>query len=79
MNAQLPPLPIKGWPNTLPKDQRIRTIDPYLAQRKVHVRDTPGGRMLVAQWRDFPHAEFKDGPDAAAGALRLAVYGLTGK
>jgi hypothetical protein len=75
----LPGLPVRGVINTEPKDTRIRTADPYFAQRKVHVRNTAGGRMLVDQWRDFPFATYKDGPDAAAGTIRLATYGLTGR
>lgn len=52
------------------KDLRIRVIGPYLSQKRVRVRNTPGGRILVKQWREFPYGDHDDGPDAVATAIR---------
>jgi hypothetical protein len=43
----------------------------YLQQRMIRIRDTPGGRMLRAQLGDYPLGDHDDGPDAAAGVVRL--------
>lgn len=56
--------------NTANKEVRIRGVGGYLARGQIHVRNTPGGRELVDQWRDFPSAEHDDGPDAVATAIR---------
>jgi phage terminase large subunit-like protein len=73
------PLPFLGFTVSDPKSDRIRRIDPYLSRGQVRVRDTPGGRLLVDQWRDWPHAEHDDGPDAAAGAITLAAWVAAGR
>ena len=52
------------------KDLRIRVIGPYLHQKRIRVRNTPGGRMLVDQLRQFPFGDHDDGPDAVATAIR---------
>ena len=39
-------LPLYGLCSTDPKPIRIRQLGPYLAQRRLRVRNTPGGRML---------------------------------
>jgi predicted phage terminase large subunit-like protein len=54
---------------TVPKVARIRTLNDYLKAGRLHVRNTAGGRMLVEQLRDFPAADYDDGPDALATAL----------
>lgn len=57
---------------TDPKPLRIRAVAPYLSRGQVKVRNTPGGRKLVEQWRDFPFGSHDDGPDAVAtGVTRL--------
>lgn len=64
--------------NTDPKAQRIRTLGTYLAQRRLRVRKTPGGRMLVQQLKDFPTGDKVDGPDALKmfeEMLNLLLYG----
>jgi phage terminase large subunit-like protein len=64
--------------NTEPKQSRIRGLGPYLAQRRLRIRKTPGGELLQAQLRDFPVGEHDDGPDALKLAEVLADYLLTG-
>jgi hypothetical protein len=73
-------LPLYTFQSRVNKQQRIRTLTPYLAQGRLRVRDTPGGRVLVQQLRDFPdpHAH-DDAPDALVMAERLADYLLSGK
>lgn len=46
-----------------------RRLDTYLRQGRLKVRNTPGGRLLVEQLRDFPSGEHDDGPDALAAAV----------
>lgn len=65
-------LPLWGINNTENKDTRIRSLGTYFAQRRFRVRNTPGGRMLVAQLREFPAGRYKDGPDALKGAETMA-------
>lgn len=64
-------LPLYTITSSEPKVIRIRTLGPFLAQRRIRVRNTPGGRMLVAQLRDFPLAQHDDGPDALHMALTM--------
>jgi hypothetical protein len=47
-----------------PKLERMRRVGGYLARNQVRVRNTPGGRLLVDQWKDVPNGEYDDGPDA---------------
>jgi len=67
---------IPVWPvrNTEPKIMRIRRIGPYLADRELRFRPTPGCRKLVDQLRDFPLGEHDDGPDALEMALRMLLH-----
>lgn len=55
--------------NTDHKYDRIMTAGKYLSQGRVRVRNTPGGRLLVEQWREFSGGAHDDGPDAAGTAL----------
>lgn len=64
-------LPLFGTCSTSPKIGRIRMLGTYLAQGRLRVRNTPGGRLLVQQLRDFPLADHDDGPDALALAVRM--------
>lgn len=52
------------------KADRVRAAGGYLSRGQIRVRNTPGGRALVDQWRDWPTGEFDDGPDAAGVAIR---------
>lgn len=71
-------LPLYGVESTTPKVSRIRALGTYLAQKRMRVRNTPGGRMLVQQLRDFPVGEHDDGPDALAMAVRMMDYLVSG-
>jgi phage terminase large subunit-like protein len=76
----LPPLPLWGFTNVLDKKVRIRaTVGPYLARSQLHVRDSPGGRLLVGQLRDFPQGQKDDGPDALDMLLRMLLELFTGQ
>jgi predicted phage terminase large subunit-like protein len=78
----LPPLPMVLIHNSADKADRIRTLEPYLARRKLRIRDTEGGRLLVRQLKGFGVAEHDDGPDALEMALRclnrVAVEAMEG-
>lgn len=67
---------IPVWPiqNTEPKIMRIRRIGPYLANRELRFRTSPGCRKLVDELMDFPLAEHDDGPDALEMALRMLLH-----
>ena len=72
-------LPLFTINSTDNKQARIRTLGTYLAQRRLRVRNTPGGRRLVQQMREFPNAEHDDGPDALKMAEQMADYLLNGQ
>jgi hypothetical protein len=55
--------------NTAPKPVRIRRLSEYLRRGMIRVRNSPGGRLLVDQLRDWPRADHDDGPDALATAV----------
>lgn len=68
-------LPVFGITNTVNKQVRIRSIGPYLAQRKLWFKsDSPGTRLLVQQLREFPSGAHDDGPDALDMAIRLIKH-----
>ena len=72
----------RPWPidNRTNKLVRIRRLGPYLAGRKLRFKnDSPGTRLLVDQLREFPVADFDDGPDATEMAVRLAAEMLHGR
>ena len=56
--------------STDPKAARIRMVGNYLARKRIKVRNTPGGRELVNQWRSWPNADHDDGPDTVGVAIR---------
>jgi len=64
--------------NSQPKPSRIRTLGAYLAGKRLRIRRSNGGEILMGQLRDFPVAEHDDGPDAVKLAEVLADYLLTG-
>ena len=54
------------------KEVEIRmTLSPLLSRHDLRIRDTPQGRMLGQQLRDFPQAKYDDGPDALTLMVRL--------
>ena len=59
---------------------RIRiSLAPLLAQGRIRIRNTPGGRILLTQLQEFPGGAHDDGPDALELACQLANLLLTGK
>jgi len=77
-----PAAKIYPYENTENKEIRIRMIlTPLLAQGLVKIRDTPQGRILGNQLRDFPLGSHDDGPDALALMRRLwlDLLGTTGQ
>jgi predicted phage terminase large subunit-like protein len=72
------PIQSYGIPNTAPKPTRIVGLTPYLSQGTVRVKDTPGGRLLVAQLKAFSmkaaSGVHDDGPDALEQGVRLIRY-----
>lgn len=73
-------LPWNTLTNTGRKDVRIRAVGPYLARGQIKVRNTPGGRLLVQQWREFPFGDHDDGPDAVAtGLIELELISQPGE
>jgi len=71
--------------HTISKGQRIRAgLSPYLAQKRLRVRNTPGGRVLVQQTREYSStpglgADHDDGPDCLATAEEIADFILNGR
>ncbi len=57
-----------------PKQVRIRKLSPYITDRRLKFRVTPGCRLLVDQLMDFPAADHDDGPDALEQAFRVLYY-----
>jgi hypothetical protein len=55
--------------NSAPKPVRIRRLSDYLRRNQIRVRNSPGGRLLVDQLRDWPNGAHDDGPDALATAV----------
>ena len=54
------------------KEVDIRMLlTPLLSRHNLRIRDTPQGRILGQQLRDFPLASHDDGPDALALMVRL--------
>lgn len=45
------------------KELRIKELDGWISERQIEVADTPGGRMLIQQLKNFP-LDHDDGPDA---------------
>lgn len=70
-----PTVPVQ---NSVAKSVRIRRLGPYLMERRVKFKRTPGARLLVTQLGQFPDADcHDDGPDAMEMALR-GIAKLTG-
>jgi len=69
-----PSAPVWKYINKMDKEVRLRMIlTPYLAHRRLHIRNTPHNQLLLAQLRDFPEAEHDDAPDALSlGAMGFA-------
>lgn len=66
--------------NTVNKNIRIRRLGPYLAQGKIRFKaNSSGTKLLLDQLKDFPVANYDDGPDALEMALRTMVDLHNGK
>jgi predicted phage terminase large subunit-like protein len=72
-------VPIWTINSTEPKPSRIRTLGTYLAQKRLRVRNTRGGRLLVAQMKEFPNGTYDDGPDALKMAEVMADRLINGQ
>lgn len=75
----LAPLPVALIQNATNKELRISRIGPYLDRRHLKIRNTPGGRLLVEQLREFPLGDHDDGPDGLEMALRLLQWAVRPK
>lgn len=61
--------------NHIDKRIRVSRLGPFLANKRIRFRNTPGCRLLVQQLKDFPLGMHDDGPDALEMAIRLLSYG----
>ncbi len=67
-----PTAPIYKYCSMENKEVRIRfLLSPLLSRGQLRIRDTPQGRILGQQLRDFPEASHDDGPDSLALMVRL--------
>lgn len=80
------PMPLHTTNDNTPKPVRIITgLDTLFAQRRIRIKNTPGGRMLLQQCRDFKRDQkpssgiHDDGPDSAAMAIAMANEVLYGE
>lgn len=72
INRKAPEVPILAYCNTEKKEVRIRVLlSALLASRRLRIRDTVQGRMMLQQLRDFPQANHDDGPDALALMVQM--------
>lgn len=68
--------PAEIYTSVDPKAARIRRAAVYLAAGRLRVRNTPGGRLLAQQLREWPTGDHDDGPDALGtliGRLEMLV------
>lgn len=73
------PIPVFTANNTISKLVRIRGLTPYLSRRKIRFKGgSSGAQLLVEQLKDFPLADYDDGPDALEMAIRMAGELLSG-
>jgi predicted phage terminase large subunit-like protein len=71
-------IPVCPFDNQVPKIVRIRRLTPLLTQGRIRFKaGSRGARLLVEQLRDFPTADFDDGPDSCEMAVRLANHLLS--
>ena len=73
-------VPMVKITNTVNKNIRIRRLGPYLSQGKIRFKaNSPGTKLLIDQLKDFPVANYDDGPDALEMALRIMIELHNGK
>jgi hypothetical protein len=59
---------------------RVRiSLAPLLAQGRIRIRNSPGGRLLLEQLREFPGGLYDDGPDCLELATQMINLLLTGQ
>jgi predicted phage terminase large subunit-like protein len=69
-----------GASNAIDKKVRIRRLTPHLAYGDLRFkRNSPGVNLLLEQLRGFPSHKHDDGPDALAGAVKLAKDIMSGE
>jgi predicted phage terminase large subunit-like protein len=57
--------------STMNKEVKIRiTLTPWLAQKKLHIKNTPGNQLLINQLKAFPTGKHDDGPDALCSIVQ---------
>ena len=72
-------MPIFSVNNTVSKLVRIRSLTSYLARGRIRFKGgSLGAQLLVEQLKDFPLADFDDGPDATVMAIEMASVLLQG-
>lgn len=71
IQAKVPTIPIFPYISKFDKEVRIRmTLTPYLAQKRLHLKNCPGNQLLLSQLKAFPTGAHDDGPDSLClGAL----------
>lgn len=55
------------------------SLVPLFEQGRIHIADTPGGRLLYQQLREYPTGAHDDGPDALELGTQLINLLLTGQ
>lgn len=79
-NARNLTLPLFAIHNTINKKVRIRSLTPFLKQRRIRFRaNNHGTALLVDQLREFPTGEHDDGPDSLEMAIRLLMKLFAGE
>jgi predicted phage terminase large subunit-like protein len=71
--------PLAGINNVLSKAARIRRLGGYLSRGHMRIRNTPGGKMLLKQLRQFPNGDHDDGPDGLEIGVRQIEDLIRGK
>jgi len=67
-------IPITLLNNHVKKEVRIRRLTKPLSERRFRFKaKSPGTALLVQQLKDFPNADFDDGPDSLEMARRIAI------
>src|SRR5262249_44662029 len=67
-------LPLYGVCSTTPKPTRIRRLGAYLAQHRLRIKNTLGGRLLLKEGGVWREVEGDDGPGACAWGVGMLEY-----
>lgn len=77
---KVPEIPLWMVYNHLSKKVRIRSLTPFLKQKRFKFKaNSPGTKLLIDQLREFPSGDHDDGPDALEMATRLMLHLLSGE